>query len=95
MINIDNSDFRIAWAKIISHAAVNEAFKAKLQSEPLTVFSEHGFSDTTESEIKEYLNVHLGSALDVIRIQREHQEKAAAASNLYTENIINQRGDGP
>lgn len=79
MSSFNTSDFKIAWAKIVARASVDETFLSRLSSDAISVFSEYGFTEASQHQLQEYINKHLQNAIDSIALQKEQQQ---SVSNL-------------
>ena len=84
MSNLESPEFKIAWAKAVARAAVDEASRQRLIQDPVAVFAEHGFTPTSEQELKDFVSAHLKPALDAIENQNSQQKSQSTSTGSAT-----------
>lgn len=76
MADFESAEFKIAWARIVAQAAVDAAFRQRLEKDAKSVFAEHGCTDATEKQLADYVKAHLQAAIDAV----EHSQDAAGSA---------------
>jgi hypothetical protein len=91
MATFDNSEFKLAWAKVVARASIEAAFRTRLVNDSVGVFAEYGVVAVDKDELDAYLRDNLKRALDLIEQQRSQQQSAQTQSGA---NVFHTTGCG-